>query len=88
MARAGGQAEVFGQIAMDSGASGGDYARGWDISVSDDGTAWSGPIASGAGSGRVVTASFPPQTARFARIVQTGDGGGFWWSIAELYAFP
>ena len=82
------EAQTFSQIAMDSGASSGDYARGWEISVSDDGVAWSAPIASGTGSGRVVTASFPPQTARFFRIVETVDGGGFWWSIAELYAFP
>lgn len=83
-----GQAETFSQVAMDSGASSGDYARGWEIFVSDDGTTWGDPIAAGAGSGRVVTASFPSQTARFVRIVQTADGGGFWWSIAELYAFP
>lgn len=81
-------AQTFSQVAMDSGASGGDYARGWEISVSDDGVAWSAPIASGTGSGRVVTASFAPQTARFFRVVETVDGGGFWWSIAELYAFP
>jgi hypothetical protein len=35
-----------------------------------------------------VTASFAPQTARFFRVVETVDGGGYWWSIAELYAFP
>jgi hypothetical protein len=83
-----GAAQTFSQVAMDSGASGGDYARGWEIFVSNDGVAWGDPIASGTGSGRVVTASFSPQTARFFRVVETVDGGGFWWSIAELYAFP
>jgi O-glycosyl hydrolase len=83
-----GATETFSQIVMDSGASTGDYARGWEIFVSDDGTTWGDPIATGVGSGRIVTASFADQTARYVRIVQTADGGGFWWSVAELYAFP
>jgi hypothetical protein len=83
-----GSPATFHQVVMDSGASSGDYARGWEIAVSDDGVTWSPPVATGAGSGRIVTASFPVQTARYVRIVQTADGGGFWWSVAELYAFP
>ena len=30
----------------------------------------------------------PVAAAKATRIVETVDGGGFWWSIAELYAFP
>jgi hypothetical protein len=43
--------------------------------------------ATGAGTGAVVTVTFPVRAARYLRIVQTGSSS-FWWSIAELNAFP
>ena len=54
--------------------------------MSNDGVTWSSPVASGVGNGPLVAASFPTQTARFIRVIQTGSSGS-WWSIAEFYAF-
>jgi O-glycosyl hydrolase len=81
-----GSAQTFSRIAMDSGPSTGDYARGWQVYVSNDGATWGSPIASGTGNGPLVVAAFPSQTARYVRVVQTGSSGS-WWSIAEFYAF-
>jgi O-glycosyl hydrolase len=81
-----GSPQTFSRIAMDSGSSTGDYARSYQVVVSNDGATWSSPVASGVGNGPLVVASFPTQTARFIRVIQTGSSGS-WWSIAEFYAF-
>ena len=73
-------------IPKDSGPSGNDFARGYSILVSNNGTDWSTQtaVASGAGTSAVVTANFATQNARFVRIVQTGSDSFFWWSMAEV----
>ncbi len=86
--------QTFNQITMDSASSTNDYARGYQVLVSSDGMTWSTPIATGTGTGALVTVSFPTQTSRYVRIVQTGstDTGTcnsnpapcYWWSIAEI----
>lgn len=81
-----GSSQTFSQIVMDAGESSGDYARGYEVYVSVDGTNWGSPIASGVGNGRIIAASFPAQTARYIKVVQTQSSGS-WWSIAEFYAF-
>jgi O-glycosyl hydrolase len=81
-----GSVKSFSKIVMDSGSSSGDYARGYQVVVSNDGSTWSSPVASGTGSGPLVVASFPTQSARYVRVIQTGSSGS-WWSIAEFYAF-
>jgi hypothetical protein len=47
------------QIRMDSGPSPGDYARGYRVYLSTDGSTWGNPVASGTGTGQLITASFP-----------------------------
>jgi O-glycosyl hydrolase len=81
-----GSAQTFTRIAMDSGSSTGDYARGYQVFVSNDGVTWGSAVATGTGNGPLVVAAFAPQTARFVRVVETGESGS-WWSIAEFYAF-
>lgn len=73
------------QITMDSGSSTGDYARGYAVYLSTDGTSWGDPVASGSGSGAVEKASFARQSARYVKVVQTGSSSS-WWSIAEFSA--
>ncbi len=80
-------ARTFSQIVLDAGPSDGDYARGYEVYVSNDGASWGVPIATGPGSGRLIDIQFDAQTARYVRIKQTGSSGS-WWSIAELYVFP
>lgn len=74
---------VFNKIVMDSTGSNDDYARGYEVYVSADGTSWGNSVASGTGNGPVITASFPEQTARYIKVVQTGTASN-WWSIREL----
>jgi O-glycosyl hydrolase len=81
-----GSAQTFTRIAMDSGPSTGDYARGYQVFVSNDGSTWGSAVAAGTGNGPLIVAAFAPQTARFVRVVETGESGS-WWSIAEFYAF-
>ncbi len=78
--------QSFSRIVMDSTGSPGDHPRGYKVLVSNDGTRWGEPIASGEGSSDVVTVDFPPQTARFIRVVQTGAAAN-WWSIHEFNVF-
>jgi beta-glucosidase len=77
-----GAARSFSRVVMDSAGSASDYARGYQLAVSSNGTTWS-TVGSGSGTGAVVTASIPAQTARYLRITQTGTATS-WWSIAEL----
>ncbi|HEX7735524.1 MAG TPA: discoidin domain-containing protein [Ktedonobacteraceae bacterium] len=81
-----GKTQSFSSIALDCGASGGDYPRGYQVFVSNDGSTWGNPIASGQGSGGYTVITFPQQSARYIKVVLTA-GTGSWWSIDEFYAF-
>jgi fibronectin type 3 domain-containing protein len=79
----GGTPPTFTNVVLDAGSSTGDYPRGYQVNVSNDGTNWGSPVASGAGSSAVTSISFSARTARYIRITQTGSNG-LWWSIHEL----
>lgn len=79
-------ANSFSKITMDSTGSDSDYARGYEIYVSNDGTNFGSAVASGTGTGPVVTAAFAPQTARYIKVVQTGTNSS-WWSIREVNVY-
>ena len=79
--------QSFSSIALDCGASGGDYPRGYQVFVSNDGTTWGSAIASGQGSGAYTVITFAKQSARYVKVVLTASTGS-WWSIDEFYAFP
>ena len=81
-----GAAQSISQITMDSAGSASDYARGYQVNLSTDGTNWGSPVATGAGTGALVTATFTAQTARYIRVTQTGTSTS-WWSIAEFNAY-
>lgn len=78
--------QTFSQITLDAAGSTGDYPRGYQVFVSVDGKAFGNAIASGAGTTQLVTVTFPAQTARYIKVVQTGSAGN-WWSIAEFNAY-
>jgi hypothetical protein len=80
-------AQSFTQLVLDTTASSGDYPRGYQVLVSSDGAAWSAPVATGTGTGAIVTINFPYQSARYVRVVQTSSNNGHWWSIHELNVF-
>jgi beta-glucosidase len=77
-----GASRTFSKVVMDSGGSTGDYARGYRIDVSTDGSTWRS-VGTGTGTAAVVTATIGSQTSRYVRITQTGSATS-WWSIAEL----
>lgn len=81
-----GQTQTFDKIVLDVGGSIGDYARSADVHVSTDGTDWT-KVSSVADGQRVQLVSFPTQTARYIKVVNTGNVAGSWWSIAEFNVY-
>ncbi len=77
-----GTAKQFRRIAIDSGGNTGDYAAGWQVSTSFDGTSWH-PLASGTGAGQLTTVDVRQTRARFVRISSTATSD-HWWSIADV----
>ena len=81
-----GQAQTFSKIVLDVGSSTGDYARSADVYVSTDGTDWT-KVSSITDGQRVELVSFPMQTARYIKVVNTANVASNWWSIAELTVY-
>lgn len=77
-----GQRTHLRRVVVDSGASMGDYARGWELQVSNNATSWDS-VASGSGTGQLTTIDVGRIRTRYLRIVSTGTAGN-WWSIADL----
>jgi len=80
------QTQSFSKLTLDASTSSSDYPRGYQVFVSNDGTTWGNAIATGAGTAALVTITFPQQTARYLRIVETGSASS-WWSIHELTVY-
>nr|WSX75042.1 glycoside hydrolase family 3 C-terminal domain-containing protein [Streptomyces sp. NBC_00899] len=78
-----GAARTFSKLTMDSAGSAADYARGYQVLTSTDGTNFGSAVATGTGTAAQVTANFPATTARYVKVVQTGTSTS-WWSIAEV----
>ena len=83
-----GSAVTFDRIVMDSGTSTNDYARGYKILVSNNGTDWAtaAPIATGTGTSAVVDMSFSAVTARYVRVVLTSAFSNY-WSLGEMNVY-
>jgi glucosylceramidase len=84
-----GSARTFDELSMQTPSAPGDYARSYDLEVSDNGRTWT-TVASCTGTSDPEVVSFPPQTARYIRVVNTLLYDGLSttttnsWSIAEL----
>jgi glucosylceramidase len=81
-----GQVRRVGTFVLDTGASGGDYPRGYTVTTSRDGTTWSAPVASGAGTGQLTTVDLHHAAIRFVRVTLTAASGS-WWSVADVRAY-
>jgi glucosylceramidase len=77
-----GSARQFRRVAIDSGGNLGDYARGWQLSASDDGTTWR-TLATGDGTGQLTNVDLPHTRARYLRVTSTASSGN-WWSISDV----
>jgi chitodextrinase len=78
--------KTFNKIVRDSTGSDLDYARGYEVYVSNDGTTWGTVVATGAGTGPIVTSTFTARTARYIKVVQTGTNSS-WWSAREFNVY-
>ncbi|GIH20397.1 beta-glucosidase [Rugosimonospora africana] len=80
-----GTAHTIDQITMDSAGSTNDYAHGYQVSLSTNGTTWT-TAATGTGTTALLTVPFTATNARYIRVTQTGTSTS-WWSIAEFNAY-
>ncbi|MGI8447112.1 MAG: glycoside hydrolase family 30 beta sandwich domain-containing protein, partial [Streptosporangiaceae bacterium] len=78
--------ERLRQFVLDTGASTGDYPAGYSVTVSLNGTSWSAPVATGAGSGQITTISLDGRPVRYVRVTLTVSSGS-WWSVADVRAY-
>lgn len=81
-----GQTQTFDKIVLDVGGSVSDYARSADVYVSADGTDWT-KVSSVTDGQRIHLVSFPTQTARYIKVVNSGNVARSWWSIAEFNVY-
>ena len=81
-----GSAQTFNQIEMDSGGYPGDYARGYNVEVSSNGSTWT-TVYSGTGTASPETATFATQTAQYIEVVLTAASTTNWWSIVNFTVY-
>ena len=76
-------ARIFDRITLDAGTTTNNFPRGYQVSISNDGTGWTA-VATGTGTTALVTITLvPARTARHVRINQTATSSAT-WSIQEM----
>ena len=66
----------------------GSFPLGYRVQVSEDGNAWSAPVAEGKGSPATTIATFKPVRAKFVRITQTEKAeGAAPWSVLNFRVY-
>jgi len=78
-----GSAQTFNELQMAVPGSPTDYARGYTVEVSPNGTTWTA-VATCTGSGTPEIVSFPVQTAQYLEVVLTAGNSSYWWSINQF----
>jgi glucosylceramidase len=73
------------RLVLDTGASTGDYPRGYQLYASRNGQDWGKPVASGSGSGQLTTIDVR-RPERYLRVVLTSSAPS-WWTVADLRAY-
>jgi hypothetical protein len=83
-----GSSKTFNRIILDTTGSNGDYPRGYQVQVSNDGVNWGASVSTGSGTSAITTIDFAQQNARYIRVTQTASGQtGNWWSIHEFNVY-
>ncbi|WP_157180842.1 discoidin domain-containing protein [Actinopolymorpha alba] len=77
-----GSTKAFSELHLNTAGSPGDFVRGYEVYVSNDGMSWGQAIARGGGR-TDLRVMFPTVEARYVRVVNTGSSGS-WWSIHEV----
>ena len=81
-----GRVQSVGRIVFDTGASIGDFPRGYSITASTDGKRWH-PVAAGNGTGQFVEADLRGRLVKQVRITLTAAAPANWWSVADVRAY-
>ncbi len=81
-----GSPQSFDELRMVDPYSPHDFARGYNVEVSSNGSSWT-TVASCAGIGTPEVVSFPAVTAQFVEVVLTASTGYYWWSIDNFDLF-
>jgi hypothetical protein len=81
-----GSPQSFDEIELDSGGFNQDYARAYQIEVSNDGTTFT-PVYNSAGSGSPEYANFATQTAQYIRVVLELGSRTNWWSLVNVLVY-
>jgi hypothetical protein len=80
------QPVTFNTVILDTSLSPNDAPAAYELYVSGDGTNWGNPIVTGTQPSSIAIIQLPEKvTARYIKIVQTGSGKTFYWSIHEFY---
>jgi len=79
--------QTFDKIVLDNTWALWDSPHRYAVTVSNDGSHWSDPIATGFGQLGISKIEFATQTARWFRITQTGADSTYHWSIYELNVY-
>jgi glucosylceramidase len=81
-----GRPQPVREIVYDTGASTGDYPRGYAVTVSSDGVSWSPAVATGTGTGQLTVVPLSGAPTRFVRLTLT-EASDSWWSVADVRAY-
>jgi glucosylceramidase len=73
------------RLELDTGASTGDYPRGYAVQARTDGSTWT-TVGSGAGSGQFTPVALPGTPVRYLRVTLTASSDS-WWSVADVRAY-
>jgi endo-1,3(4)-beta-glucanase len=79
-----GKRSSFDSIELNAAGDKNDYPRSYRVWASGNGNTWRSPVATGQGSRALTDIDSQKQSARFARIEQTGTDADHWWSIADV----
>ncbi len=78
---------LFNRILIETGDYSGDYPKGYDIYLSEDGDTWES-VASGDDASDTIDVELSNvYYKRYVKIVQTGEDDEHFWSIAEFNLF-
>jgi hypothetical protein len=78
-----GSAQTFNEVQIQVPNSATDYARGYNINVSPNGSTWT-TVASCTGTGTPEIASFTTVTDQYLEVVLTAADSSYWWSIDQF----
>jgi Malectin domain/F5/8 type C domain len=81
-----GSAQSFDEIELDSGGFTQDYARAFEVQVSNNGTSFT-TVYTGTGTGSPETANFATQTAQYIRVVLELGNNSYWWSLVNVLVY-